>query len=85
MLCCAILYGAVLLCDGRHQLTQPEGTWCFWAPEICTTSSVAEERAMQAAMKRAKGADAAKAAKAMAWGGGGVGSSSAETIKVGGW
>lgn len=45
----------------RHQLTQPEGTWCFWAPEICTSSTAANERALVAAEARAKGAEAAKA------------------------
>ncbi|CAM9626964.1 unnamed protein product, partial [Ectocarpus sp. 12 AP-2014] len=45
----------------RHQLTQPEGTWCFWAPEICTSSTAANERALMAAEARAKGAEAAKA------------------------
>eukprot|EP00752_Nemacystus_decipiens_P002991 g2775.t1 len=45
----------------RHQLTQPEGTWCFWAPEICTTSNAVNDRARQAALTRARGAEAAKA------------------------
>lgn len=63
----------------RHQLTQPEGTWCFWAPEICTTSSVAKERAMQAVRFRALGAEKAKA---LAVGGGGGGEGDASKVGV---
>lgn len=68
---------------GRHQLTQPEGTWCFWAPEICTTSTVANDRARQAALTRARGAEAAKA-MALGIGGDGGGGDSVIGSKVGG-
>lgn len=71
----------------RQQLTQPEGTWCFWAPEICTTSTVASERAIQAAATRARGAEAAKAMALGISSGGGGGLSASESVvssKVGG-
>ncbi|CAM9635459.1 unnamed protein product, partial [Scytosiphon promiscuus] len=66
----------------RHQLTQPEGTWCFWAPEICSTSTVATQRALLAAETRARGAEAAKAMALGSRGGGAGGGGATATTSA---
>lgn len=46
-------WNGTVFCSGtRYQLTQPEGTWSFWAPEVCSSSNAAGQRFMETVRRR---------------------------------
>lgn len=57
----------------RYQLTQPEGTWSFWAPEVCSSHKAAGQRFMEAVRRRDQINNAVRAIVELEGLGGGVG------------